>query len=145
MFLRNKANSRIMIDYSANASSNLNEKNEEKWTMKKSTLFGFAWNMLCASVCMYQLYHVSDVYFKYPTAVNIEHPLRTHTEVPGITIRIQNGYFKQYLWRRSILKQKYPQLFEAYENDFKKLGKNATEDERWMLHSNSNLTKKLNS
>src|SRR5438876_12027532 len=104
--VRNEGNDETMTSGTAKVSSNVNEKNEEKWTINKSTLFRFSWNMLCASVCLYQLYHVSDVYFAYPTAVNIEHPpLRTHTEIPGITIAIQN----KYLWR-SILKRKYSQL-----------------------------------
>src|SRR5215831_3431823 len=107
MFVRNEANNEMMFGTGINA-SNVNGHNGAKWTMKKSTLFRFAWNTLCMSVCLYQLYHVSDVYFKYPTVVNIEHPLRTHTEIPGITIEIWN----ENLWRYSILRPQYPQLFE---------------------------------
>src|SRR5437899_1407548 len=122
-FVRNAANSRTVTDVAVNASSNVNDNNEDGWTINKSTLFRLSWNMLCASMCLYQLYHICSVYFAYPTAVNIVHPLRTHTEIPGITIRIQNSDSGPYLWQRSILKRKHRQLFEEYVNDFKKLGK----------------------
>ena len=94
--------------------------------MNKSTLFRYSWNMLCTSVCLYQLYHVFDVYFAYPTAVNIDHPPpATYAEIPGITIEFQP---RERLWRRSKLQQKYPHLFDLYEKAV--LGKNATPNTR---------------
>jgi hypothetical protein len=83
------------------------------------------------------LYYVFDVYFAYPTAVNIEHPLRTYADTPGITIQFNI----KTLWRRSKLQQKYPQIFEAYDKAV--MGKNATSNALDDL--NKGLEKKLKS
>src|SRR2546426_948711 len=53
------------------------------WVITLITLVIF---ILCACGSVWQTYHITDMFFKYPTTIELEMETPKHVAVPGITI-----------------------------------------------------------
>src|SRR2546422_83491 len=81
----------------------------------KKIWFSF-WCLLCTALCIWQIYLVCQIYFSYETTVTIGNEQvtgkPTFTETPGITM----CFYKEALWRRSILQPLFPEIFQELDN-----------------------------
>src|SRR6266487_7192527 len=70
------------------------------------------WYSICAALCSWQLYHISDVYFSYATSVTIANKQTNFFLIPGITL----CFNRFHLLQPSVLKRTYPKLLRELDD-----------------------------